>query len=135
MADSIRKNRSATTSKTTGPTEATPAARTVAIYRTQLADLLAQAETAAQDGSAAIHFDVGRLVERLCADLIRLYDDSQRGALAKVTGLLYCQRLSPCAKYCAMHGAAHAHFVTRFTKRLGQVRAALCKRTWLEVEA
>jgi hypothetical protein len=72
-----------TTSKTTSPTEATPAARTLAIYRTQLADLLAQAETAAQDGSAKTHFDVGRLVERLSADLIRLYDDSQRGALAQ----------------------------------------------------
>jgi hypothetical protein len=72
-----------TTSKTAGPTEATPAARSLAIYRTRLADLLARAETVAQDGSAEIHLAVSALVERLSGDLIRLYDDLERGALAQ----------------------------------------------------
>jgi len=66
----------------TDPAEATPAARTLAIYRTRLADLLVRAETAAQNGNTEIHFAVSTLVERLSGDLIRLYDDSQRGALA-----------------------------------------------------
>jgi len=49
----------------------------------RLADLSARAETAAQNGSAEIHFAVSRLLERLTVDLIRLYDDSQRGLLAQ----------------------------------------------------
>jgi hypothetical protein len=72
-----------TTKITTSPTEVTPAARTLEIYRTRLADLLAKDETVAQNGNAEIHFAVSALVERLSADLIRLYDDSQRGALAQ----------------------------------------------------
>jgi hypothetical protein len=71
-----------TTSKTTAPIEATPAARTLAIHRARLADLLAKAETAAQNGNAEIHFAVSTLIERLSGDLIRLYDDLERGALA-----------------------------------------------------
>lgn len=63
------------------PAEVTPAARTLAIYQTQLAELLARAERAAQTGDSEIHFAVNTLVERLSGDLIRLYDDSQRGAL------------------------------------------------------
>jgi hypothetical protein len=69
--------------KTTGPTEATPAARILAIYQARLADLLAKAETGAHNGSAEIHFAVRTLVERLSVDLIRLYDDSHRGVLAQ----------------------------------------------------
>jgi hypothetical protein len=61
--------------------EATPAARTLAVYRTRLSDLLVRAETAAQNGEAEIHFTVSTLVDRLSGDLMRLYDDSQRGAL------------------------------------------------------
>jgi len=74
--------RPTTTSKTTAPIEATPAARTLAIHRARLADLLAKAETAAQNGIAEIHFAVSTLIERLSGDLIRLYDDLERGALA-----------------------------------------------------
>lgn len=72
-----------TASKTTGPIEATSAARSLAIYRTRLAELLARAEIVAQDESAEIRLDVSALVERLSGDLIRLYDDLERGALAQ----------------------------------------------------
>ena len=68
---------------TTCSSEVTPAARTLAIYRTRLTDLLARTETAAQNGNVEIHFAVSTLVERLSVDLIRLYDDSERGALAQ----------------------------------------------------
>jgi hypothetical protein len=64
-------------------TEATPAARILAIYRTRLTDLLARAETTAQNGDAEIHFTVSTLVDRLSSDLMRLYDDCQRGALTQ----------------------------------------------------
>jgi hypothetical protein len=62
--------------------EATPAARSLAIYRARLAVLLARADVAAQNGEAEIHFTVSTLVDRLSGDLMRLYDDSQRGALS-----------------------------------------------------
>jgi hypothetical protein len=93
----MRKNSFVTTSKTAGPTEATPAARTLAIYRARLADLLASAETVAQNGNAEIHFAVSTLVERLSGDLIRLYDDLERGALGQsdrvtVVPTLECMR-------------------------------------------
>ena len=68
---------------TTSPSEVTPAARTLAIYRTRLTDLLARTETAAQNGNVEIHFAVSTLVERLSGDLIRLYDDSERGVLTQ----------------------------------------------------
>jgi hypothetical protein len=71
-----------TTSKTTDPTAATPAAQTLALYRRRVADLLVKAETA-KEGNAEIHFAVSVLIERLSGDLIRLYDDLQRGALAQ----------------------------------------------------
>jgi hypothetical protein len=76
-------SRFVTASKTTGPIEATSAARSLAIYRTRLADLLARAEIVAQDESAEIYLAVSALVERLSGDLIRLYDDLERGALAQ----------------------------------------------------
>jgi hypothetical protein len=44
---------------------------------------LARAEIVAQDESAEIRLDVSALVERLSGDLIRLYDDLERGALAQ----------------------------------------------------
>lgn len=59
----------------------TPAARTLAVYRTRLADLLVKAETV-QEGNTEIHFAVSALIERLSGDLIRLYGDLERGALA-----------------------------------------------------
>jgi hypothetical protein len=62
--------------------EATPAARVLAMYRTRLAVLLARADIAVQNGEAEIHFTVNTLVDRLSADLMRLYDESQRGALS-----------------------------------------------------
>jgi hypothetical protein len=82
-ADSIRKNQFVTTRKTVGPAEATPAARMLASYRTRLAELLARAETAGQNGNPDIHLAVGALVERLSFDLIQLYDHSERGLLAE----------------------------------------------------
>src|SRR5271165_3387251 len=82
MADSIRKYRFVITSKTTLPIEPTPAARALAIYRTSLADILVKAETVPA-GNAEIHFAVSALIERLSGDLIRLYDDLERGALAQ----------------------------------------------------
>jgi hypothetical protein len=72
-----------TASKTTGPIEATSAARSLVIYRTRLADLLARAEIVAQDESSEIHLAVSALVDRLSCDLVRLYDDLERGALAQ----------------------------------------------------
>jgi hypothetical protein len=68
---------------TSSSAEATPAARTLAIYRSRLAELLARAETAAQNGDAEIHFTVSTLVDRLSGDLMRLYDESQRGVLTQ----------------------------------------------------
>jgi hypothetical protein len=53
------------------------------MYRTRLTDLLARAETVVQNGDAEIHFTVSTLVDRLSGDLIRLYDDSLRGALTQ----------------------------------------------------
>jgi len=66
---------------TSNSAEATTAARTLAIYRSRLAELLTRAETAAQNGDAEIHFTVSTLVDRLSSDLMRLYDESQRGVL------------------------------------------------------
>jgi hypothetical protein len=63
--------------------EATPAARMLDIYRSRLAELLARAETAALNGDAEIHFTVSTLVDRLSGDLMRLYDESQRGLLTQ----------------------------------------------------
>jgi hypothetical protein len=68
---------------TSSSAEATPAARTLAIYRSRLAELLARAETAAQNGDTEIHFTVSTLVDRLSGDLMRLYDESQRGVLTQ----------------------------------------------------
>jgi hypothetical protein len=68
---------------TSSASEATPAARTLAIYRSRLAELLTRAETAAQNGDAEIHFTVSTLVDRLSGDLMRLYDESQRGVLTQ----------------------------------------------------
>jgi hypothetical protein len=68
---------------TSNSTETTSAARTLAIYRSRLAELLVRAETAAQNGDAEIHFTVSTLVDRLSGDLMRLYDESQRGVLTQ----------------------------------------------------
>jgi hypothetical protein len=68
---------------TSSAPEATPAARTLAIYRSRLAELLTRAETAAQNGDAEIHFTVSTLVDGLSGDLMRLYDEAQRGVLTQ----------------------------------------------------
>ena len=70
------------TSKTTGPMEATAAAQALVFYRTRLADLLVKTELA-PDGNVEIHLAVSALIERLSGDLIRLYDDLERGALGE----------------------------------------------------
>ena len=67
---SMRKNRFVTTQEPASPTEATPAARTLAICRTRLTDLLAKAQTTAPQRDAEIHFEVTAPVERLSGDLI-----------------------------------------------------------------
>jgi hypothetical protein len=68
---------------TSNSAEATSAARTLATYRSRLAELLARAETDAQNDDAEIHFTVSTLVDRLSSDLMRLYDESQRGLLTQ----------------------------------------------------
>jgi hypothetical protein len=65
-----------------GSARATPAAQTLAGYRTRLMDLLMRAESCQRE-DAEIHFAVSRLVDRLSLDLIDLYDDLARGALAQ----------------------------------------------------
>jgi hypothetical protein len=53
----------------------------------------------------------------------------------KATGLLCCQHLSSCVKYCAIRIAAHAQFVTHFPKPLRRFRAVLLNTTWLKFDA
>ena len=124
-----------TTKITTSPTEVTPAPRTLEIYRTQLADLLAKDETVAQNGNAEIHFAVSALVERLSADLIRLYDDSQRGALAQSDRVTVVPTFESMREVLRHAWTRPRSLRDTLYKVLGRVRAALCKRTWHEVEA
>jgi hypothetical protein len=72
-----------TTKNATSAAESTLAVRTLEIYRTQLADLLFRTESVGQNGDAEIQLAVGALVDQLSVDLIRLYDDLVRGALAQ----------------------------------------------------
>ena len=72
-----------TTKNATSAAESTLAVRTLEIYRTRLADLLVRTESVGQNGDVEIHLAVDALVDQLSVDLIRLYDDLARGALAQ----------------------------------------------------
>ena len=72
-----------TTGETIDPAGATRAARTLVMYRTRIASLLARAETAGQCEDSEIHFAVATLVDGLSYDLIQLYDELARGALGQ----------------------------------------------------
>src|ERR1700688_2381121 len=84
------------TKNATSAAESTLAVRTLEIYRTRLADLLVRTESVGQNGDVEIHLAVGALVNQLSVDLIRLYDDLARGALAqsdRVSALPTLERL------------------------------------------
>lgn len=63
--------------------EPTTAARMLVEYRAALADLLARSESAGRKMEAEISHAVGTLLWQLSIDLIELYKESARGALAR----------------------------------------------------